>query len=75
KTKRIVALALAGALALGAVATPVLADAPKALDLSAKKTTEAYAKIVKAQKEVVSDAQKKYDDAVASEAKKKAELE
>lgn len=54
KTKRIVALALASALALGAVATPVLADDAKSTVLT-EKTAEAYNKVVNAQKKTVED--------------------
>lgn len=69
KTKRIVALALASALALGAVATPVLA-APTATEVKGLTSSEAYAKIITAQQEVVKEAQKKFDDAKKDEAKK-----
>ena len=69
KTKRIVALALASALALGAVATPVLA-APTATEVKGLTSSEAYAKIIAAQQEVVKEAQKKFDDAKKDEAKK-----
>ncbi|MBY0585177.1 LPXTG cell wall anchor domain-containing protein [Murdochiella sp. Marseille-P8839] len=69
KTKRIVALALASALALGAVATPVLA-APTATEVKGLTSSEAYAKIIAAQQEVVKEAQKKFDDAKKAEKKK-----
>ena len=74
KTKRIVALALASALALGAVATPVLA-APAATEVNGLTSSEAYAKIVAAQLEVINEAQKKFNDAKANEAKKAQEWE
>lgn len=64
KTKRIVALALAGALALGAV-TPAFAEEGKKVTATTtkeeltKKTAEAYNKVRNAQKKVVDDLTKK----------------
>ncbi|WP_019190754.1 LPXTG cell wall anchor domain-containing protein [Levyella massiliensis] len=83
KTKRIVALALAGALALGAV-TPAFAEEAKETknaetikleELTAKKTSEAYGKIVEAQANTVEEAQSNYDKAVKYEAETKKEDE
>ncbi|GEM_PF-6175728 len=67
KTKRIVALALAGALALGAV-TPAFAEEGKKVTATTtkeeltKKTAEAYNKVRNAQKKVVDDLTKKKSD-------------
>lgn len=76
KTKRIVALALASALALGAVATPVLADKPAMEDTTITKeaTLAAFAKVYAAQDATVAAAQKKLDDLNAEVADKEAEM-
>lgn len=63
KTKRIVALALAGALALGAV-TPAFAEEAKKVDatVTAEKTLDAYTKVVAAQKKTIKTLQDKKDE-------------
>ena len=62
KTKRIVALALAGALALGAV-TPAFAEEAKKVDatVTAEKTLDAYTKVVAAQMKTIKTLQDKKD--------------
>ena len=62
KTKRIVALALAGALALGAV-TPAFAEEAKKVDatVTAEKTLDAYTKVVAAQMKTIATLQDKKD--------------
>lgn len=63
KTKRIVALALAGALALGAV-TPAFAEEAKKVDatVTAEKTLDAYVKVVAAQQKTIATLTKKKED-------------
>lgn len=63
KTKRIVALALAGALALGAV-TPAFAEEAKKVDatVTAEKTIDAYQKVVAAQMKTIATLTKKKED-------------
>lgn len=65
KTKRIVALALAGALALGAV-TPAFAEEAKKVDatVTAEKTIGAYQKVVAAQMKTIKTLQDKKDKLV-----------
>lgn len=62
KIKRIVALALAGALALGAV-TPAFAEEAKKVDatVTAEKTLDAYTKVVAAQMKTIKTLQDKKD--------------
>lgn len=77
KTKRIVALALAGALALGAV-TPAFAEEAKKVDatVTAEKTLDAYTKVVAAQMKTIATLKEKKKDleetVTESEAKMKA---
>ena len=63
KTKRIVALALAGALALGAV-TPAFAEEAKKVDatVTAEKTLDAYTKVVAAQMKTIATLEDKKTD-------------
>lgn len=63
KTKRIVALALAGALALGAV-TPAFAEEAKKVDatVTAEKTLDAYTKVVAAQMKTIATLEEKKKD-------------
>lgn len=63
KTKRIVALALAGALALGAVTPAFAEEAKKATkEELTLNTAQAFNKVVVAQKKVVDDLEKKLED-------------
>ena len=76
KTKRIVALALASALALGAVATPVLADKPAMEDTTITKeaTLAAFAKVYAAQSATVKAAEKKLEELNKEVNKQKKEM-
>lgn len=76
KTKRIVALALAGALALGAV-TPAFAEEAKKADatVTAEKTLDAYVKVVAAQQKTIATLTKKKDDLTKLVAESAAEME
>lgn len=76
KTKRIVALALAGALALGAV-TPAFAEEAKKADatVTAEKTLGAYVKVVAAQQKTIATLKEKKDDLTKLVAESAAEME
>lgn len=75
KTKRIVALALAGALALGAV-TPAFAEEAKKVDatVTAEKTLDAYTKVVAAQMKTIATLTEKKDDLKTTVTESEAEM-
>lgn len=75
KTKRIVALALAGALALGAV-TPAFAEEAKKVDatVTAEKTLDAYQKVVAAQMKTIATLTEKKKDLEKTVSESEAEM-